>query len=110
LKNVNEEIELTYNDLNIALETAAEYYKGATRIGHALSKHAGRKPEIWGKIEGTMRNWHEQAMRHFKDIYHGPGKFVRVTTPKGISFLEKRLPDGRGIRLNLNYTFKGFID
>jgi hypothetical protein len=24
--------------------------------------------------------------------------------------LEKRLSDGRGIRLNQDYTFKGFID
>ena len=28
----------------------------------------------------------------------------------GISFLEKMLPDGRGIRLNMDGTIKGFID
>ena len=29
---------------------------------------------------------------------------------KMIAFLEKRLPDGRGVRLELNGKFKGFID
>ena len=28
----------------------------------------------------------------------------------GARFLEKWLPDGRGLRLNLDSTFKGFID
>ncbi len=41
----------------------------------------------------------------------GPGSlppFEEVTT-KGIRFLEKRLEVGRGIRLNMDGTFKGFI-
>ncbi len=36
----------------IALKSAQEAYKGSTRVGHALSKHAGRKIEIWGKVTG----------------------------------------------------------
>lgn len=93
-----------------ALRSASEAYKGSTRLGHALSKHAGRNPGIWGRLRGSIDTWHEQGMRHFREIYRGPGSFQRVTTDKGLQFIEKRLPDGRGIRLNLDYTFKGFVD
>jgi len=96
--------------LETALRTASQPYKGSTRIGHSFSKHAGRKPEIWGKIEGAMTQWHGQVMRHFKKICRAKEKFHKVMNPRGISFLEKKLSDGRGIRLNLDYTFKGFID
>lgn len=41
---------------------------------------------------------------------NAPGGFIKTTTQQGIKFLEKRLPDGRGIRLNMDGTFKGFID
>ncbi len=78
-------------------------------VGHALSKHASRNPEIWGKMTGSMKTWNNQAMKHFREISRGPGEFKQVTE-NGISFLEKRLRDGRGVRLNMNSTFKGFID
>ena len=45
-----------------------------------------------------------------REIIRAPGEFKSVTTDKGIPFIEKRLGDGRGIRLNLDGTFKGFID
>ncbi|SHM01031.1 filamentous hemagglutinin [Chitinophaga sp. CF418] len=48
-------------------------------------------------------------MKHFDEIMSAPGKFVPVRGDKGIHFLEKRLIDGRGIRLNLDGSFKGFI-
>jgi hypothetical protein len=38
------------------------------------------------------------------------GDFTKFMTDKGITFIEKILSDGRGIRLNQDYTFKGFID
>ena len=50
-------------------------------------------------------------MSTFRSVGAGPGSlppFEEVTT-KGIRFLEKRLEDGRGIRLNMDGTFKGFI-
>ena len=40
----------------------------------------------------------------------GTDNFRAVKNSKGANFLEKRLSDGRGIRFNQNYTFKGFID
>ena len=49
-------------------------------------------------------------MKHFREIMQGPGNFKAVKNSKGTTFLEKRLSDGRGIRLNQDYTFKGFID
>lgn len=100
---------LTKVQIKTALTTAQETYKGATRVGHALSKHAGRKPEIWGKTTGSMNTWNAQAMKHFRTITRGPGKFEQVTDKNNV-FLEKRLNDGRGIRLNMDSSFKGFVD
>lgn len=91
------------------LASASSAYKGTTVLGHALSKHAGRNPDIWGKTKGASSTWHDQALKHFDDIMAGPGQFAATTT-KGVTFLEKRLADGRGIRLNMDGTFKGFID
>jgi RHS repeat-associated protein len=92
------------------LNSAQSAYKGTTVLGHALSKHAGRNPSIWGKLTGHPSTWHNQALKHFDDIMRSPGDFIKTTTQQGINFLEKRLPDGRGIRLNMDGTFKGFID
>ena len=98
-------------DLQTASQSAAEAYKGSTRLGHAFSKHAGRNPEIWGTTTGHANKWHDQGLRHFQEIVDGPGHFQQVTDSKtGILWIEKRLPDGRGIRLNRDYTFKGFVD
>ncbi|MCP4614421.1 MAG: RHS repeat-associated core domain-containing protein [Planctomycetes bacterium] len=101
---------LTISQLKTVLKSSRELYKGSTLIGHSLSKHAGRKPEIWGRIAGAQKTWHGQAMKHFREIFRAPGDFQRVTNSKGTTFLEKMLPDGRGVRLQLDYVFKGFID
>lgn len=49
-------------------------------------------------------------MKHLREIARAPWEFKPVTTDKGLNFMEKRLPDGRGVRLNMDNTFKGFID
>lgn len=108
-KNMGKELA-TFAQLKIALTSAQDAYKGSTVVGHALSKHAGRNPDIWGKVTGSMKTWNEQAMMHLREITRAPGNFVSVTTDKGQTFLEKRLADGRGVRLNMDGTFKGFID
>ena len=95
---------------NHALKSASEPYKSSTRLGHALSKHAGRNPERWGTLTGHPYTWHIQALKHFNEIMNGPGIFEIVTNSRGIKFLEKVLPDGRGLRLDLNGSFKGFIN
>ncbi|MFW7382147.1 MAG: RHS repeat-associated core domain-containing protein [Oligoflexus sp.] len=99
----------SFSQLRTALNTGSKVYKGTTRLGHALSKHSGRKPQIWGKMSGNQKGWHDQAMKHFREIVRSPGSFQKVNS-NGINFLEKRLPDGRGVRLNMDNTFKGFID
>ncbi len=91
--------------VGLTLKSASQVYKGTTRLGHALSKHAGRNPQIWGKIKGNPSTWHNQGLKHYNDIMNSPGKFNQVTNPNGIKFLEKRLPDGRGMRLNMDRTF-----
>ncbi len=102
-------VVLSKAQIETAIQTAQTPYKGSTKVGHALSKHAGRNPEIWGKATGSMKNWNDQGMKHFNDILDSSGKFEEVTG-KGVTFLEKRLKDGRGVRLNMDSTFKGFID
>ena len=83
---------------------------GETIAGHALQKHAGRNPQIWGAVKGNSESINRQAMEHINDILKSPGDFMIHTTDRGISFLEKKLPDGRGMRLNMDGSFKGFID
>ncbi len=92
------------------LESASVPYKGTTILGHALSKHSMRNPNIWGKLSGNPATWHNQALKHFDDIMNAKGEFIKIPNEYGINFLEKKLLDGRGIRLNLDWTFKGFID
>lgn len=105
-----EKATASFGDVKTVLESAQAPYKGSTVIGHALSKHAGRNPDIWGKVTGSMSTWNEQAMKHLREIARAPGEFKQVTTDKGLTFMEKWLPDGRGVRLNMDGTFKGFID
>jgi RHS repeat-associated protein len=83
---------------------------GETVVGHALQKHAGRNPDIWGKVKGGPDQINQTALKHLEEILDAPGDFIKVTNDRGITFLEKKLPDGRGVRLNLDGTFKGFID
>ncbi|WP_143092866.1 hypothetical protein [Arsenicibacter rosenii] len=92
------------------LTSASSAYKGSTKLGHALSKHAQRHPEIWGKLTGHASTWHNRALIHYNEIMNSPGYFIVTENAQGIRFLEKTLVDGRGIRLNLDKTFKGFID
>lgn len=93
------------------IESASAPKKGGeTIVGHALQKHAGRNPQIWGRVKGGSEEINQTALKHLTEILHAPGQFERVTNPRGTTFLEKKLPDGRGVRLNLDGTFKGFID
>ncbi|MBC1922900.1 pre-toxin TG domain-containing protein [Listeria grayi] len=83
---------------------------GETVVGHALQKHAGRNPNIWGKVKGNSNQINQTALKHLNEVLSAPGTFKIVKTKNGISFLEKRLSDGRGVRLNMDNTFKGFVD
>jgi hypothetical protein len=93
------------------IDSATKHRRGGeTVVGHALQKHAGRNPNIWGKIKGGPDQINEMALKHLKEILNAPGVFKRVTNSNGNTLLEKKLKDGRGVRLNLDGTFKGFID
>jgi RHS repeat-associated protein len=98
-------------DKNLAITTATTEHKGGeTVVAHSLRKHASdgkdRNPDIWGgKVKGNSASVNAQAEQHLREILDGPGEFVQNG-----KFLEKKLPDGRGVRLNQDGTFKGFID
>lgn len=84
---------LTISELKIILKTAVYPYKGSTKLGHALSKHAGRPKGqlIWEKIQGSSKTWHQQAMKHLREIIRGKGQFQLITDFKtGISWIEKK--------------------
>ena len=97
-------------DVSKIIDSASQAKKGGETVaGHALQKHAGRNPDIWGKVSGNSESINNAAMQHIDDILGAPGEF-NIVESNGHSFLEKMLPDGRGIRLNMDGTFKGFID
>ncbi|MEG1591655.1 hypothetical protein [Chryseobacterium sp.] len=85
--------------------------RGFTQVGYQFSKHAGRAKngELWKSAmsEGAKNPaaFNEAGYKMFKEIWKAPGSFKKVD-----GFLEKRLPDGRGIRLQENWQFKGFLD
>ncbi len=62
---------------------------GETLVGHALEKHAGRHPDVWGQVKGGPSQINKSALRHLEDILDAPGDFTKVTNHKGIDFLEK---------------------
>lgn len=101
---------LSFSQTKTSLLSGQQTYKGTTRIGHSLSKHINRRPDVWGSLTGPQATWHAQGMKHYREIMRGSGNFKQVRNSKGLVFFEKRLADGRGIRLEQNFRFKGFID
>ncbi|MBF8263371.1 MAG: hypothetical protein HW387_1036 [Parachlamydiales bacterium] len=96
---------------SLFISASKAYDQNLTQLAHSFSKHAGRYPEIWGKINGPMDSWHGQALNQLNDICNAPGSFAKIIDPKtGLTWIEKRLPSGSGVRLNQDYTFKGFVD
>ncbi len=101
----------TLQEKKLFASATKAYDSNLTQIAHSLSKHAGRHPEVWGELKGSMSSWHDQALKQFDYIHNAPGAYIKVVDTKtGLAWIEKRLPDGRGIRLNRDYTFKGFVD
>ncbi|KAA2295909.1 hypothetical protein FY526_28415, partial [Clostridioides difficile] len=66
--------------------------------------------DIWGRVRGGPEQINQVAQKHLQDILDAPGEFKKIANNRGITFLEKNLPDGRGARLNQDGSFKGFID
>ncbi|WP_242217391.1 hypothetical protein [Bacillus cereus group sp. BfR-BA-01380] len=98
-------------DMSKVNQTANAPKKGReTVVGHALQKQAGRNLNIWGKVKGNSEQINNTAKKHLDEILNAPGDFKVVKSKNGLSFLEKQLSDGRGVRLNMDGTFKGFID
>ncbi len=83
---------------------------GLNRLGHAFEKHANRFPDRWGTAKGNVANKNKLGEQNYNDILTGAGKFKKVKNSSGQWTLEKRLPDGRGMRLDLDGNFKGFLD
>ena len=117
-ENINDLMSRYANQVNpgvvvdpkkVRTSAARPFRGGETEAGHSYQKHGGRHPETWGKASGGPKQINNTAMQHIDNILNAPGNFG-VTTVGNLQFLEKRLPDGRGLRLNMDGTFKGFID
>lgn len=105
--NKEEEVVVDFDRVR---ETASAARKGGeqTIAGHSLQKHGARHPDIWGEVRGSPQDINDLAAQHLEDILNGPGVFKVVEGSH--KFIEKMLPDIRGIRLNMDGSFKGFID
>jgi len=84
--------------------------RGFSEVGYQFQKHMGRGARNWGDIiqTGTKLNpgtFNQAGYNTFREIWRAPGSFQNVG-----GFLEKRLPDGRGMRLQQDGMFKGFLD
>uniref|UniRef100_A0A4Y8PR99 Uncharacterized protein n=2 Tax=Paenibacillus athensensis TaxID=1967502 RepID=A0A4Y8PR99_9BACL len=103
-------MSVTVNNQSVITSANRIYAETETEVGHSLAKHMSRKPDIWGKPKGNTDVLNQRANQHLQDILNGEGNFQVVQSGNGVTFLEKTLSDGRGIRLNMDGTFKGFID
>ncbi|MCH1429132.1 MAG: hypothetical protein L7U87_00065 [Chlamydiales bacterium] len=79
-------------------------------MGHAYQKHARKSSKVWGVVKGNSRGWHAEALKHLGEILSTRGGFRLTTNSRNIKFIEKKLQDGRGVRLQMDYKFKGFLD
>jgi len=110
LKRTHIGFNLSKSQIKTVLNSARFPNKQSDLVGHAFTKHAPNNPKIWGNQRGGPKQWSKDGMNHLRDIIRGPGKFKRVKNDDNRFFYHKTLEDGRGVRLNLDYTFKEFID
>ncbi len=100
----------TVIDEDIVINSANAPGKGGyeTVAGHSLNKHSNRNPNIWGKLSGSSQDINSKALSIIHEISDSD-KLFKIVESK-VSFYEIMLDDNRGIRLNMDMTFKGFID
>jgi RHS repeat-associated protein len=103
----------TRGDLNKIVNSGQRMKsKDLDLIGHSFDKHSRKNPALWGVSSGNSTQKNSSGLLHVHSIYSAPGKFTLKVSDSDVTkvFLEKVLPDGRGLRLNRDGTFKGFID
>lgn len=79
--------------------------RGFSEVGYQFQKHFGRGNPAWGGNvpAGAKLNpatFNQVGYKTFQEIWQARGKFKRVGR-----FIEKRLPDGRGIKFQENWQF-----
>jgi RHS repeat-associated protein len=84
--------------------------RGFTEVGYQFQKHLSRGIGPWSNsiTNGSKLNpstFNQVGYNTFKEIWRAPGSFKNID-----GFLEKRLMDGRGMRLQQDWRFKGFLD
>ena len=104
----NSEIKI---DEDVVIDSANKPGKGGyeTVGGHSLNKHSNRNPDIWGKLSGGPDAINKKALSIIKEIL-ASDKVFKIVESNNRKFYEIMLDDHRGIRLNMDMTFKGFID
>jgi len=85
--------------------------KGLTQFGYQVQKHFGRvSGHAWAETIPQGAKLHSTTFNQlgydtFKEIWRASGSFQKVG-----GFIEKRIANGRGIILEDNLVFKGFLD
>jgi len=89
MENLNVKHSVYVNKHDVLSSATVPKKGGETVVGHALQKHAGRNPDIWGRVQGGSDQINKIAKKHLQDILDSPGGFDKVTNDRGIIFLEK---------------------
>lgn len=97
--------------------TALHFNKQAGKLAPNKPAVPLRGQRLWsqhGSTRGKPAARNLEGMKHLREIVDGPGTWKTVKrlgkSGRHSEHIEKRLGDGRGIRLNKDYSFKGFID
>jgi hypothetical protein len=80
-----------------------------------LMIHVGETafPPKWVQIKDRLRLTHASVQSRWiapNDARGITGTFTEKVARTAFAFWRMRLPDGRGVRLNMDGTFKGFMD
>lgn len=84
--------------------------KGTTLMGYSYAKCARKNPNLWGELNEDKSKWHKEAEKHFFELMDSPKALSWKRKPDDTKYLERKLSDGRGIRLYTDKTFMEFFD
>jgi len=72
-----------------------------------MGKHAGRPGGVFEALKGNPTHKSEAANQFVNEVLNNKST---IKTERSRGSVEYRLPDGRGVRYNLDGSFSGFLD